>query len=89
MGSRVDYGSIGFFRKRLSTLSIPEILAESKAIDDQAKQIKLEAMRTVWYMRGGVSFAEAMNLSFDERELVLEIVKDNMETTKNSGLPFF
>jgi hypothetical protein len=40
-------------------------------------------------MRGGLSFAEAMNLSWDERELVLEIVKDNMDVTKSSGLPFF
>jgi hypothetical protein len=40
-------------------------------------------------MRGGLSFAEAMNLSWDERELVLEIVKDNMDVTKTSGLPFF
>jgi hypothetical protein len=40
-------------------------------------------------MRGGLSFAEAMNLSWDERELVLEIVKDNMDITKTSGLPFF
>jgi hypothetical protein len=89
MGSGVNYGPIGFFRQRLSTLSIPEILAESKALDDQARQIKLEAMRSVWYMRGGLSFAEAMNLSWDERELVLEIVKDNMDVTKSSGLPFF
>lgn len=89
MGSGVNHGSIGFFRQRLSTLSIPEILAESKALDDQARQIKLEAMRSVWYMRGGLSFAEAMNLSWDERELVLEIVKDNMDVTKSSGLPFF
>ena len=89
MGSRTYHGSVGFFRQRLSTLSIPEVLAESKALDDQAKQIKLEAMRSVWYMRGGLSFAEAMNLSHDERELVLEIVKDNMDITKTSGLPFF
>lgn len=89
MGSRFDHGSIGFFRQRLSNLKIPEILAESKALDDQAKQIKLEAMRSVWYMRGGLSFAEAMNLSWDERELVLEIVKENMDITKSSGLPFF
>jgi hypothetical protein len=89
MGSGTYYGSIGFFRQRLSNLKIPEILAESKALDEQAKQIKLEAMRSVWYMRGGLSFAEAMNLSWDERELVLEIVKDNMDITKSSGLPFF
>jgi hypothetical protein len=40
-------------------------------------------------MRGGLSFAEAMNLSPDEREIINEIVKDNFETTKQSGLPFF
>lgn len=89
MGRCVNNGSIGFFRTRLSTLSIPEILEESKALDEAAKQIKTEAMRSVWYMRGGISFAEAMNLSYDEREIIIEIVKANMETTKQSGLPFF
>ena len=37
----------------------------------------------------GMSFAEAMNLSFEERQIVGEIIKDNLETTKKSGLPFF
>jgi hypothetical protein len=58
-------------------------------MDDQAKQIKAEAMRSIWYMRGGLSFSEAMNLSVEEREIIVEIVKSNMETTKESGLPFF
>jgi hypothetical protein len=30
-----------------------------------------------------------MNLSFDERQIVGEIIKENLETTKKSGLPFF
>lgn len=58
-------------------------------MDEQAKSIKTEAMRSVWYMRGGLSFAESMNLSMDEREIIVGIVKSNMETTKESGLPFF
>jgi hypothetical protein len=37
----------------------------------------------------GMSFAEAMNLSFEERQIVGEIVKDNLETTKKTQLPFF
>jgi hypothetical protein len=28
-------------------------------------------------------------LSFSEREMINKIVKDNLETTKKSGLPFF
>lgn len=40
-------------------------------------------------MRGGLTYDEAMNLSQQEREIIGKIVKDNMETTKESGLPFF
>jgi len=36
-----------------------------------------------------MSYAEAMSLSYEERQLVGEIIKDNLETTKKSGLPFF
>ncbi len=36
-----------------------------------------------------MSFEEAMTLSYEERTLVGEIIKDNLETTKKSGLPFF
>jgi hypothetical protein len=43
----------------------------------------------VWYMRGGLSYEAALNLSVDERNAVSEIIKDNLETTKKSGLPFF
>jgi hypothetical protein len=43
----------------------------------------------VWYMRGGLSYEAALNLSFEERNAVSEIIKDNLETTKKSGLPFF
>ena len=37
----------------------------------------------------GMSYSEAMNLAPDEQEIVAEIIKDNLETTKKSGLPFF
>jgi len=36
-----------------------------------------------------MSYEEAMTLSYEERSLVGEIIKDNLETTKKSGLPFF
>jgi len=40
-------------------------------------------------MRGGLTYGEAMMLSFREREIVGRLVKENLETTKKSGLPFF
>lgn len=40
-------------------------------------------------MRGSVSLEEAYMLSYDDRALIVDLIKDNMETTKKSGLPFF
>ena len=57
-------------------------------MDKDAKAIKKEVLKMCWYMRG-LSYAEGMNLSYDEREIVGEIIKENLETTKKSGLPFF
>jgi hypothetical protein len=57
--------------------------------DNQAKAIKEETLRLCWYMRGGITYNEAMMLSTKEREIIGSIIKENIETTKNSGLPFF
>jgi hypothetical protein len=40
-------------------------------------------------MRGGLSYDDAMMLSHDERGLINKLIKSNLETTKESGLPFF
>jgi hypothetical protein len=40
-------------------------------------------------MRGGLTYEEACNLSPEERKTIGEIIKDNMETTKKTGLPYF
>jgi hypothetical protein len=67
---------------------LPEILLLAEQLDKDAKAIKKEVLKMCWYMRG-LSYAEGMNLSYDEREIVGEIIKENLETTKKSGLPFF
>jgi hypothetical protein len=67
---------------------LPEILQESEKLDREAKGIKKDVLKLCWFMRG-LSYSEAMNLSWDEREIVAEIIKENMETTKKTGLPFF
>lgn len=42
-----------------------------------------------WYMRGGISYSELMAMSSSEREIIAEIIKGNLETTKETRLPFF
>lgn len=40
-------------------------------------------------MRGGLSYDDAIMLSYEDRKIISEIIKENLDTTKESGLPFF
>jgi hypothetical protein len=68
---------------------LPEILRESNRLDKEGKELKKDCMKLCWYMRGSFSYAEIMHMSWEERDIIGEIVKENLETTKKSGLPFF
>ena len=78
-----------FFRKTLLTKNTEEILGLVKSYENQVKQIKDELLRFCWYMRGGISYSDAMLLSTEDRKIINNIIKDNLETAKKSGMPFF
>lgn len=56
-----------------------ELESESRAIEKQIFEI-------CWYMRGGVTLEEAWTLSFDQRSTIMDIINDNIERTKSSGI---
>jgi hypothetical protein len=58
-------------------------------MEKEAEVIRSETFKLCWFMRGGITYAEAMQLSYRERDMIGKIVKENLETTKKSGLPFF
>jgi hypothetical protein len=58
-------------------------------MEKESRAIKEEALRFTWWMRGGLSYGDAMALCPEERNVINQIIKDNMETTKKSGMPFF
>ena len=64
----------------------------SKMVDQMDKEtndIRQEALKVAWYMRGGVSYNQALQLSVAERTNISNLIKENLETTKKTGLPFF
>lgn len=71
------------------SLDNSEIVSYLKSLDKETRAIREEALRFSWYMRGGLSYSDAMMLSHSDREIISKIIEDNMETTKKSGLPFF
>ena len=40
-------------------------------------------------MRGGLSYTESMGLSTEERSIISAIIKENLETTKKTKMPFY
>jgi hypothetical protein len=74
---------------RLLTMSTEDMIAYFDRLEAQSKAIKEEVLRLCWYMRGGLDYNDAMLLSLDERKIISKIVKDNLETSRKSGMPFF
>lgn len=60
-----------------------------KQLDKDTKALKEEIFRICWYMRGGITANEAYLLTEEDREIIQSIIKSNLETTKESGMPFF
>jgi hypothetical protein len=40
-------------------------------------------------MRGGITYDEAIMLSYQDREIINDIIEKNLETAKETGMPFF
>jgi hypothetical protein len=51
--------------------------------------IKANALNMSWYMRGGASYEDILNMSPTERKSIGKLIEDHMETTKETSLPFF
>lgn len=60
-----------------------------EGMEREAKLIRQEALKMTWYMRGGVQYADVLNMSRDERDAINDIIKENLDTTKKTQMPFF
>jgi hypothetical protein len=58
-------------------------------METECNDIRKSAFNLAWYMRGGVSYEDVLNMSYEERKLINQLVESNLETTKKTQLPFF
>jgi hypothetical protein len=71
------------------TLTNDQIVGLIEGYEKESKALRDEAIRISWYMRGGIGYDDAMMLSSEEREIIGKLIKENLEVTKKSGIPFF
>ena len=57
-------------------------------MDKEVKSLKENLLKMCWYMRGGVTYTEIVNMGSQEREAINKIITDNLETAKKTGRDF-
>jgi hypothetical protein len=70
-------------------MSTQDMISYFNQLENESKALKEEVLKLCWFMRGGLSYDEGMMLSYSDRNSISKLVKENLETTKKSGLPFF
>jgi hypothetical protein len=58
-------------------------------MEKEANDLKAQCLKMSWHLRGGGTYEDVLNMSFNERNMVAELIKANLETTQKSKLPFF
>lgn len=71
------------------TLSLQEIEELVSQFDKESKALRSELIRMSWFMRGGINIDQAYMLDPQEREIIAALIKENLETTEKTKLPFF
>ncbi len=71
------------------SLDLEAIQKLSEGMEREAKALKNQLYQIMWFMRGSITITEAFELESEDLEIVSKIIKENLETTKKTKLPFF
>lgn len=58
-------------------------------MDQEANAIRAQSLKMSWFMRGGATYEDVLQMSHSERELIGDLIKENIETTNKTKLPWF
>jgi hypothetical protein len=71
------------------TLSNEQIKELLERFERDSKALRKEVLDLCWHMRGGLSYDEGMMLSYEDRTIIHNIIKEHMDTTQKTNLPYF
>jgi len=58
-------------------------------MEKESTEVREQCLKMSWYMRGGATYEDILQMSQTERQLISNLIKENLETTNKSKLPFF
>lgn len=60
-----------------------------KKYENQIKELKYNVYKIGWFMRGFITYTDAMHvISSEDLTIFNDIIKENMDITKETKLPF-
>jgi hypothetical protein len=60
-----------------------------ETLEEESDGIKRSSIKLSWFMRGGATYEDILNMSGMERSAIVDLIEENLETTKKSGMNFF
>lgn len=70
----------------LDNQSIGQLLEQ---FDKDSKALRNLIYKMAWSMRGALSIEDAFAISYNDREIINKLIKENIEVTNKTGLPYF
>ena len=58
-------------------------------MEKEVEALKEELYRCSWFMRGGVTIEQLFSIDRKDVEIIQKIIASNLETAKETGVPFF
>jgi hypothetical protein len=58
-------------------------------MEAESKALRKDLYKMAWFMRGSISIDQAFSMDYEDRAIVSKIIEENLETTKETQLPFF
>ena len=74
---------------RLLSMNQDQIEELTNGMVKEVQQLDRNAQKMAWFMRGGVTYNDIMNMSSTQVDSLNSIIEENLETTKKSKMPFF
>lgn len=56
---------------------------------EEIDRLDRNAIKMSWYMRGGITYNDIMNMTGKQVDSLNSVIEENLETTKKSKMPFF
>lgn len=71
------------------SLNVDQIKELIEQFEQDSKAVRNSVLEMCWHMRGALSYDEGMMLSYTDREIINKLIKEHIEITQKSGLPFY